>query len=126
MTNTTLGYITVGFLAIALVSAMIWAVEFDQAGIVGTGIGALLGVVNLVLGLRITSRAMQRGDSKALMSTITSGFLIRFFVLAIFIVAFHFTEPVNEVAFALTFLIFFMLFMCLEVRLVEKSLRRSA
>ena len=116
MTNTTLGYITVGFLAIALVSAMIWAVEFDQAGIVGTGIGALLGVVNLVLGLRITARAMQRGDSKALMSTITSGFLIRFFVLAIFIVAFHFTEPVNEVAFALTFLIFFMLFMCVMVK----------
>lgn len=126
MTNTLLGYITVGFLALALVGALIWAVEFDQAGVMGCSIGALFGVANLVLGLRITARAMQRGDSKALMATITSGFLIRFFVLAVLIVLFHFTEPINEVAFALTFLIFFMLFMCLEVRLVEKSLRRSA
>jgi hypothetical protein len=82
--------------------------------------------LNLFVGLRFTASAMRKGGSKAVMSVITFGFLARFFALAILIVVFHVVAAVNTVAFALTFLMFFMVFLGLEVRLVENSLRRPA
>jgi hypothetical protein len=124
--GTIIGLFGVGSMVLLLVGALIWAVDFDRAGVVGCSVGAALGLLNLVAGLRITASAMRKGGSKAVMSVITFGFLARFFALAILIVVFHFVAAVNTVAFALTFLLLFMVFLGLEVRLVASSLRRPA
>jgi hypothetical protein len=124
-TNTTIGFLAAGVFALILGVALFFAVDFDGPGLAGVGIGAAVGLANLVLGLWLTGRAMRKGGN-AVLRIMMGGFLLRFFVLAVLIVVFHQLEAVDEVGFGITFLIFFMLFMAFEVRLVDKSLRRAA
>ena len=105
--------------------ALVFAVDFDGPGLAGIGIGAALGALNLALGLWLTARALRKGG-KTVLRVMMGGFLIRFVTLAVLIVLFHSMEGVSEIGFGITFMIFFMVFMGLEVRLVEKSLRRAA
>ena len=124
-TNTTAGFLGVGAFILILGFGLAYAVEMDGPGLTGMGIGALLGTINLVVGLWLTSRAIRR-DSNALLRTMIGGFIARFFLLAILIVVFHSTPAVDEIGFGLTFLMFFMLFMGFEVRLVDKDLKSRA
>jgi hypothetical protein len=124
-TNTTIGYLAAGTFVLLLGGALAFAVEFDRPGLAGIGLGALAGALNLVVGLRLTARALRRGG-KSVLRTMVGGFFGRFITLVVLIVVFHSMEAVNEVGFGITFMIFFMVFMGLEVRLVEKSLRRTA
>lgn len=123
--NTTIGILAAGTFALLLGGALVFAVEFDGPGLVGIGLGALVGTLNLVIGLWLTSRALRAGG-KSVLRTVMGGFFARFVTLAVLIVVFHSMESVNEIGFGITFMIFFMVFMGLEVRLVEKSLRRAA
>lgn len=123
--NTTIGILAAGAFALLLGGALVFVVEFDGPGLAGIGLGAFLGTVNLVLGLWFTSRALRTGG-KSVLPTVMGGFFARFVTLAVLIVVFHGMESVNEIGFGITFMIFFMVFMGLEVRLVEKSLRRAA
>lgn len=124
-TNTTIGIFAAGAFVLILGAALAFAVEFDAAGLTGIGLGALTGALNLVIGLRLTARALRQGG-KSVLRTMLGGFFARFLTLAVLIVVFHSMDSVNEVGFGITFLMFFMVFMGLEVRLVEKSLRRTA
>jgi hypothetical protein len=123
--NTTIGILAAGAFALLLGGALVYAVEFDGPGLAGIGLGALVGTLNLVLGLWLTSRALSNGG-KTILGTVMGGFFARFVTLVVLIVVFHSMESVNEIGFGITFMIFFMVFMGLEVRLVEKSLRRAA
>ncbi|MHC4937595.1 MAG: hypothetical protein ACYTHK_01340 [Planctomycetota bacterium] len=124
-TNTTIGILAAGAFVILLGVALFMAVDFDGPGLAGIGIGAAIGLLNLVVGLWLTSRALRVGG-KSVLRTMLGGFFARFVTLAVLIVVFHSMEAVNEIGFGITFMIFFMIFMGLEVRLVEKSLRRAA
>jgi len=124
-TNTTIGFLAAGVFTLILGAALVYAVDFDGPGIAGVVTGAAVGGANLALGLWLTSRALRKGGN-AVLRTMMGGFLLRFFVLAALIVVFHQVDAVDEIGFGITFLIFFMLFLAFEVRLVDKSLRRTA
>jgi hypothetical protein len=104
-----------------LVVASAALIELDREGVRGTLIGAGLGVVNLAVGYLVTRRTLRRG-MKSAMATLAGGFLARLLVVAGLMVYFQRTGAADPAAFALTFLVFFFVYLALEVLLVERSL----
>ena len=86
--------------------------------------GALLGVVNRAAGASRTRRALARG-MQAAMGTLVGGFFARLVLVAALIVVFHRTGAVDEVAFALVFMIFFFAYVALELRMVDGAGRAA-
>ena len=109
---------------VLLVVALLVLVDFDRAGLFGIGIGAGLGIANLVLGSWVTLRALKRG-LKSAMRILLGGFFLRLLAVTALILAFQRTAAVDVVAFALTFMVFFFLYLGVEVFLVERSLNGS-
>ena len=73
-TNTTIGILAAGAFVILLGVALFLAVEFDGPGLAGIGIGAAVGVLNLVLGLWLTSRALRVGGKSVLRTMHDAGY----------------------------------------------------
>jgi hypothetical protein len=116
-----------GFVGLLLVAALAF-VELDRDGVRGALIGAGLGLVNLAVGYVLTRRTLRQG-MKAAMTTLVGGFIVRFLVLVGLMLFFRRTESVDPAAFALTFLVFFFVYLGLEMLLVERSVggtRRTA
>jgi hypothetical protein len=119
--TTTQGLLMVGgFVALLTVAAGTF-VEFDPAGVRGMAIGAALGLVNLGLGYLVTRRALRQGMNSA-MATVAGGFLARLFAVVFLMLVFRRTGSVDPAAFALTFLVFFFVYLGVELLLVERSL----
>jgi len=126
VSNTSLAALVgVGFFAFLLLGGLSWFVGTDSARLTGAGIGALLGVLNLAVGIPLTMRAMRSGTN-ALLRVIVGGFLINLIAVVVLTVVLHGREGVSEIAFALTYVAFFFIFDGLKVFMVEKSLRRTA
>jgi predicted Na+-dependent transporter len=129
MTRTaTQGLIMVGAFVGLLVVASVAFVELDRAGVLGAAIGAALGLVNLVVGYVLTRRTLQHG-MKSAMATLAGGFLVRLFVVVGLMLLFRRIGSVDPAAFALTFLVFFFVYLGVEMLLVERSVggtRRTA
>jgi hypothetical protein len=122
MTRTaTTGLIMVGGFIALLVVAAAAVVKPDRDGVRGAVIGAGLGLVNLAVGYVVTRRALRHGMKSAL-ATLAGGFVARLFVVAGLIVLFQRTGAADPAAFALTFLIFFFVYLGLELLIVERSL----
>lgn len=117
----TQGLIMVGGFVALLVFATLAFVDLDGDGVRGTLVGAGLGVVNLAVGYVITRRALRHG-MKSAMATLAGGFLARLFVVVGLMLVFRQTDAVDPAAFALTFLVFFFVYLGLEMLLVERSL----
>jgi hypothetical protein len=126
--TTTAGLAAVGGFIVLLVAASAAFIDLDAEGLRGTAIGAGLGILNLALGYFLTRRALRQG-MKSAMRTLLSGFFLRLVVVAGLTLVFQRTASVDAVAFALTFMVFFFVYLGLEVMLVERSLngtRRTA
>jgi predicted Na+-dependent transporter len=113
-----------GFIAILLVAALVF-VKPDQGGARGAAIGAGLGLVNLGVGYLLTRRALRQG-MKSAMATLAGGFIARLFVVVSLMILFRRTDSIDPAAFALTFLVFFFVYLGLEMVLVERSLAPSS
>jgi predicted Na+-dependent transporter len=116
-----------GFIAILMVAALAF-VKPDRGGAGGAVVGAALGLVNLGVGYLVTRRALRHG-MKSAMATLAGGFIARLFVVVSLMLLFRRTESIDPAAFALTFLVFFFVYLGLEMLLVERSLagpRRAA
>jgi zinc transporter ZupT len=116
-----------GFMALLLIAGGTF-VKFDPDGVRGMAIGTALGLVNLALGYAVTRRALRHG-MKSAMATLAGGFIARLFAVVFLILVFRRTGSVDPAAFALTFLVFFFLYLGVELLLVERSLsgaRRTA
>ena len=125
MTRTALqGLLMVGGFIVLLVGATVAVVEPDQQGVRGAAVGAGLGLVNLVVGYLVMRRALRRG-MKSAMATLAGGFLARLVVVVALMLVFRRTETIDEAAFALTFLVFFFVYLGVELLLVERWLDRS-
>jgi len=111
----------VGVLVLLLVVASAAFIDFDADGLAGAGVGALLGLVNLAVGYLLTRRSRRRG-MKSAMRTLLGGLFARLLALVVLTLAFQRTEAVDAVAFALTFMVFFFVYLGLEVLLVERTL----
>lgn len=121
MTRTaTQGLVMVGAFIGLLVIVSIAFVELDGDGLVGAVIGAGLGLVNLALGYLLTRRTLRRG-MKSAMATLAGGFVARLAVVAGLVVLFQRTGAADPAAFALTFLVFFFVYLGVEVLLVERA-----
>lgn len=129
MTRTaTQGLIIVGGFVGLLAVASVAFVDFDREGVRGVAIGTGLGLVNLVVGYLLTRRALRHG-MKAGLATQVGGFIARLIVLVGLMILFRRTGAADPAAFALTFLVFFFVFLGVEVFMVERSLdgrRRTA
>ena len=107
------------FIALLLVVSVAF-VELDREGVRGAAIGAGLGVLNLVVGYLVTRRTLRQG-MKSAMATLAGGFIARLFVVVVLMVLFQRTGSADPAAFALTFLVFFFMYLAAEVLLVERS-----
>jgi hypothetical protein len=122
MTRTTIsGLAMAGGFIVLLVAASVAFIELDGDGVRGTVIGAGLGLLNLGVGYLATRRTLRHGIRTA-MAMFVGGFLARLLVLAVLIVLFQRTGAADPAAFALTFLVFFFVYLFVEVLLVERSL----
>ncbi len=121
MTRTaTQGLIMVGAFVGLLVVASIAFVELDSEGVLGAVIGAGLGLVNLMVGYVLTRRTLRQG-MKSAMNTLLGGFIVRLLVVVGLMLLFRRTGSVDPAAFALTFLVFFFVYLGVEMLLVERS-----
>ena len=109
-----------GFIALLMLAALAFVTP-DGDGARGAAIGAALGLVNLGLGYAVTRRSLRYG-MKSAMATLAGGFIARLFVVVFLMLVFRRTGSVDPAAFALTFLVFFFLYLGVELLLVERSL----
>ena len=121
-TYQKVGVAIVAGIVLLIAVAMLYAVEFDRAGIVGALIGAFVGLLNLAVGYVLAERALKRGMNAAF-AVLLGGFLARLVLLVALVFLFHKTEGINEIAFALTFIIFFFLYVGVEIVLVSRGVR---
>ena len=124
MTATTtkvLIAMTVG-VALMVAGGVAYFVDLDSAGLLGAGIGAALGLLNLAVGYRMTSRAVTLGLNPAL-RILVGGFFVRLVVLAGLLLWFHSIPSIDEVAFAVVFMLFCFVLVAIEIVIVEKYLQ---
>jgi zinc transporter ZupT len=124
--TATQGLIMSGAFILLLVVVAATFVDMDRQGVRGTAVGAALGLLNLAVGYLVTRRTLRRG-MKSAMAMVAGGFIARLAVLVSLMVVFQRTGAADPAAFALTFLVFFFVYLAVEVLLVERSLdgRRS-
>jgi threonine/homoserine/homoserine lactone efflux protein len=72
------------------------------------------------LGYLVTRHSLRNG-MKSAVATLAGGFIARLFVVVAMILLFRRTGSVDPAAFALTFLVFFFLYLGVELLLVERS-----
>jgi threonine/homoserine/homoserine lactone efflux protein len=118
-TTTQVLLMVAGFVAL-LVVASVALIRLDTRGLRGIVIGAGLGLVNLLVGYLVTRQSLRHG-MKSAMGTLAGGFIARLFVVVVLIVLFQRTGAADPTAFALTFLVFFFVYLGVEVLLVERS-----
>ena len=119
------GVFVLGAIIVLLVIVMLTQTELAGPTWAGMGIGAALGTLNLFVGTALTGRALKRSN-EAVLRTMLGGFFIRLLGLVGLIFVFHKLTWINEIAFALAFMIFFCLFLAVEIRIIDRSLRRAA
>ena len=112
-----------GFIGILVVAALTF-VKPDGDGARGAVIGAGLGLVNLGVGYLVTRRALRHGMQSA-MTTLAGGFIARLLVVVSLMILFRRTDSIDPAAFALTFLVFFFVYLGVEMVMVERSLARA-
>ena len=122
MTRTaTQGLVLVGGFIALLVVTSVAVIKLDREGVRGTVIGAGLGLVNLAVGSLVMRRVLRR-EMKSAVRMIVAGFAARLLVVAGLVVLFQRTGAADPAAFALTFLVFFFVYLGVEVLLVERSI----
>lgn len=124
MKPSTVGIVVLGAVLALIAATFLRQVTLDRPTVVGVLFGAGLGGLNIVLGYYATSRALRKGTAAAL-RTVLGGFFVRLCTLVALLFWFHSQAWVNEVAFALSFMVFFLVFLAIEVRMVQRSLNGS-
>jgi hypothetical protein len=113
-----------GFIALLTLAALAF-VKPDGDGARGAAIGVGVGLLNLAVGYVMTQRSLKHGMQSA-MATLAGGFIARLFVVVGLMLLFRRTGSVDPAAFALTFLVFFFVYLGVEMILVERSLAPSS
>ena len=116
-------------MTLLLVFALLFAVDFDRDGLVGLSIGAGLGVAHLLAGTWLARRSLRNADKPGgmtlIMGTMLGSMFFKMVVLIGLLFWFHSLPGVDEVAFALAFMIFFFAYLGVLVTLVERVLSRN-
>ncbi|MGQ0613681.1 MAG: hypothetical protein ACT4PV_08095 [Planctomycetaceae bacterium] len=119
--SPTLGPIFLGALVLTGGGLYVAARGLDSAGVLGVILGGALGAVNLGLGWWATARALRKSPSAALRAVV-GGFFVRLVALVALVLFFQGRDWIDATAFALAFMVFFVVFLALEVNLVQRNL----
>jgi RsiW-degrading membrane proteinase PrsW (M82 family) len=126
MTRTaTLALLMIAAFVAILIAVSASVLNLNANGLRGVAAGAALGLVNLAVGSFITRRSLRQG-MKSAVGTLVGGFFVRLVVLIVLFVAFERSTTVNPAAFALTFMIFFFVYLGVELFMVERSTNGGA
>jgi hypothetical protein len=112
------------FTVAALVAVVVYR-GLDGAVLVGLGLGAGLGAVNLAAGGFLLSWTLRRRPKWALAVSL-GGFFVRLGLLLGLTYAFWAPEWVDAVTFAIGFVVFFFLFLVVEIGIVGRVSKTQA
>jgi len=119
---TTLGITALlgGLLLLGI--AFVETTDLDAAAFRGAGIGAVLGILNLIVGLQF-ARSSMKGEMDGALKLMVSGFFARGAILIGLVLWFSRIEAIDATGFALSFMAFFLVYLMVEVRMIESALR---
>ena len=124
MKRSTGGVILFAGAILVIAVAYLLTTPLDGPLLVGVLFGAALGGFNILVSYMGITRALSKGQT-AVVGMMLGGFFARLTVLVLLVLYFQ-TQPwVNEVAFAVSFMVFFCVFMAIEIHLVQRSLNGS-
>ncbi|HEU5002044.1 MAG TPA: hypothetical protein VFW71_04615 [Actinomycetota bacterium] len=109
-----------GTFIVILLAVAVAFVHKDASGLRGAAIGAGVGLANLGVGALVTRRSLRKG-MRSTMTMLMGGFLGRLLVLVGLYLVFEQTPSIDPAAFALTFLVFFFVYLGLELLMVERQ-----
>lgn len=118
--RSILGTIALAAGALLLAGFYVSRRGLDPASVRGLLVGLGLGIVNVVVGGYMTSRALRKSVAGAVRLMLV-GFFVRMVVLAGLVLWFQRGDWADASAFALSFLVFFFLFLVFEMRIVQRS-----
>lgn len=119
------GVLMMGFMTIAALVGVLLYRGIDGPSLAGLGIGAGLGFVNLAGGGLLLFWALRRRPKSALTVSL-GGFFVRLGLLLGLTYYFWNVESVDAVTFAISFVIFFFLFLVVEIGIVSRASKRPA
>lgn len=117
--------IVMGILTVGALAAVVAFRGLEGPVLVGLAIGAGLGGLNLAVGGFLLSWALRRRP-KAALAVSLGGFFVRLGLLLGLTHAFWGVSSVDAVTFALAFVVFFFLFLVVEIRIVGRASKRAA
>ena len=102
--------------------AFVETTDLDAAAFRGAGIGAVLGILNLIVGLQF-ARSSMKGEMDGALKLMVSGFFARGTILIGLVLWFGRIEAIDATGFALSFMAFFLAYLMLEVRMIDRAMR---
>jgi hypothetical protein len=118
-----IGVALMGALSVAALGILVVARGLSGPTLAGLGIGAGLGGANLALGGWLLSWTLRRKPSAALAVSL-GGFFFRLGILLVLTYVFWGNPGVDAVTFAVSFVVFFFLFLVVEIAIVSRAARR--
>ena len=122
MKPTTLGITAVFGGLLLLGFAFVETTDLDAAAFRGAGIGAVLGILNLIAGLSF-ARSSIKGEMDHALKSMVFGFFARGAILIGLVLWFGRIEAIDATGFALSFMAFFLVYLMLEVRMIDGAMR---
>lgn len=110
----------IGAFIVILAGVAVAFVNRDASGLRGAAVGAGVGLANLGLGAVVTRRTLRKG-MKSTMTMLMGGFMVRLIVLVGLYLILEQTTSIDPAAFALTFMVFFFVYLALELTMVERT-----
>ncbi len=96
----------------------------SSASLWGVGWGAIVGGVNIALGGWLLAWTLKNRPQKAIQVSV-GGFFVRLVALLGLTYAFWKMDGVDEMSFAVSFVIFFFAFLFVEIALLERASKRT-
>jgi len=118
------GVLMMGFMTVAALVGVLLYRGIDGPSLAGLGIGAGLGFVNLAGSGLLLFWALKRRPKSALTISL-GGFFVRLGLLLGLTYWFWDVESVDAITFAISFVIFFFLFLVVEIGIVGRASKTS-
>ncbi len=116
--SAVFGAVTLGLLVLLLATR-----GWEAAALRGTGYGAALGLLNIVVSGWLLSWSMKNRPEKSIQFAL-GGFFFRLILLMGLTYAFWKNDGVDEMSFAVSFVIFFFVFLFIEIAILGRAAKR--
>ena len=124
MKRSTIMLGTMSLVLLVLLALVVVGRGATAASYWGVAWGAIVGGLNIAVSGWLLARTLRRRPERAILVSV-GGFFVRLVVLLGLTFAFWKTDGVDEMSFAVSFVIFFFAFLFVEIALLERVSRRS-